>query len=380
MSDVDDYAKLIGPTPSHDSNGLFQGQSDEDRNFSNAIRYITKVWIYENTVSDLADELVAFDFSICERAREQYEVAGGNAHMGFEGGTLYETWAAHQLFLRKRHSILLSEGASIPIDAAPRVILLSQQELLDVLETLLPVHSGTDVIDEVQIPSLMNIGNAGHVIQLRSRSAALDEIRYWDTWPGPSLLCDANNKMGIEAKLVRQKPIRWRITAEEYVRAVCALIVPISILSWTKYGENLCSYKTLKEGDLFKFFRLREKNLFSVSDLLQVQSCTTKAKGHDVILHFFISENDIVRLARIQVDSSFAGKYPFLFADLIKCLFMEFEPAPYKEVKIEDVMKKIMLAVKTGEPQIYTCTNLQASLHLVNDEGNSHIIAEILPA
>jgi len=381
MTDVERYSRLIGATPPVNPDGWFAGTPEEQKSASRLARYITKVWIYENPLPDGADDLQRFDSASCRGAMEAYEASGGTANQGVEGGSLFETWAGHQLFEKKRHSVLLSDAAStLPIDGVTRVSLLSPAELVAVLEDLLPVWNKTSSASESEAAALMNLGQGGHVIRLRSRSPALDEIYYFDSWPGPSLLCDTNNKAGLRAQLAQQSPLRWSITRAEFEQAACALVVPTRALTWTRYGEALCPYAKLKETDVFTFFHLREAELFRANEVLRVRRCVTRAEGHDAEVEFFLDDSDVVRLARVSTDPRFAVVHAMLLADLIVHVFAALESQPDAGFDLAAMQALLARAVNTKNPSSHVGATLTVTVGLIQTEKGAQIVAEILPA
>ena len=57
MTDVECYGRIIGETPKPGPDGWFPGKSEVERATSHFVRYVTKVWIYENSIPDLAVDL-----------------------------------------------------------------------------------------------------------------------------------------------------------------------------------------------------------------------------------------------------------------------------------------------------------------------------------
>jgi hypothetical protein len=380
VSDVERYAQLIGATPGIGPDGWFLGASDEQRAVSRLTRFITKVWVYEHPVPDTADELQRLDPGAWHAALTAYEAAGGTAHRGTEGATLFETWAAHQLSEKRRYSVLLSESAAtLPIDDIPRVALLTPSELAGLLGDVLPIRDPAAPDRESEAPALMSLGRAGHVIRLRSRSATLDAIYYFDPWPGPSLLCDANNEIGVRAQLVQREPLRWSLTRAEFERAACALVIPTRSLTWTRYGEPLRSYAELKQTDLFGRFRLREAEPFRATEILRVQPCTTRAGGHDVLVEIFLDDDGVVRLARVSSDPALARPGGPL-ADLIGYLVRALEASPGRGADRAALRQRIGEVIQSGRPGMHVGATVVATLGLLTTKDGPRMFAEILPA
>jgi len=381
MSDVERYAQLIGATPPVGPDGWFVGASDEQRATSRLARYVTKVWAYAHSIPDAADDLQRLDRESWSTALVAYEAAGGTAHQGTEGGTLFETWAAHQLLEQRRYSVLLSEAASaLPIDGISRVALLAPSQLAATLGDVLPIRDPASPDRESEAPALMSLGRAGHVIRLRSRSASLDEIYYADSWPGPSLLCDANNEAGVRAQLVQRDPIRWSITRAEFERAACALVIPTRSLTWTRHGEPLRPYPELKQTDMFERFRLREAESSWVSEVLRVQPCTTRAEGHAVRVEFFLDAEDAVRLARVSSHPTLARLPGGLLADLVGYVARALENRGGAGPDRATMRRQLLRAMQNGRPAVHVGATVVTTLGLLRTEHDQEVCAEILPA
>jgi hypothetical protein len=378
VSDVERYAAIVGATPPVGPDGWFVGATEQQRAASRLTRYVTKVWAYRHPVPDDAHALRGMDTHAWARLVAEYEAMGGTAHLGTEGGTLFEVWVAHEVFERRRYSVLLSEAAGpLPIDGIPRVALLAPSRLADVLADLLPAGDAASHGAEREAVALMNLGSLGHVIRLRARSPSLDEIYFVDSWPGPSLLCDANNTVGLRAQLVQRVPVRWSLARAEFERTACALVVPTAALTWTRYGERLRPYVELKRTDLFERFRLREAAPFPVSEVLRVQPCTTRAEGHPVRVEFFLDEDAVVRLARVAGPPALATPPHVTLAPLIGQVARALEARAGAGPDQATVRAKILEAIKSGRPAIHAGDTLTTTIGVVSAE---EVCAEILPA
>ncbi len=354
MSDVERYAQLIGATPGLGPDGWFLGASDEQRAVSRLTRFITKVWAYEHPAPDTADELQRLDPGTWHAALTAYEAAGGTAHRGTEGATLFETWAAHQLSEKRRYSVLLSESAAtLPIDDIPRVALLTPSELAALLGDVLPIRDPAAPDRESEAPALMSLGR------------------------GPSLLCDANNEVGVRAQLAQREPLRWSLTRAEFERAACALVIPTRSLTWTRYGEPLRSYAELKQTDLFGRFRLREAESFRATEILRVQSCTTRAAGHDVLVEIFLDDDEVVRLARVSSDPALARSGGPL-ADLIGYVARALEASPGRGTDRAALRQRIGEVMRSGRPGMHVGATVVATLGLLTTKDGPRMFAEIL--
>lgn len=381
MNDAERYKEIVGATPEVGSDGWFVGAPQEMRAHSRLARYITKEWIYKNAVPDKADELLAFDPEALRETMEAYERAGGLATGGIEGGTVFETWAANQIFLKKRHSVLLSDAASnLPIDDVTRVYLLSPSQLVDVLEDLLPVSEKGKSDSESELYALMNTGQVGHVIRLRSRSNNLDEIYYWDTWPGPSLLCEGNNSAGARAQLVQTEPVRWGLTRGEFEKVACALVVPTQSLAWSDYGESLCSYAKLKETDVFGYFRLREAASFPANNVLTVQPCLTRVEGSEVAVDFFLDSNHFVRSARVGIALKDLARNSVHIADLLMHMFRQLDAEASSHPNRPELRALIIQAASTNRPTARVGATVSATMGVLSEETGPRFVAELLPA
>lgn len=380
MTDVARYCQIVGCTPAVLADGSFVTLTPEQAENSRFARFVTKVWIYQNPVPDAANELLEFDVAGLRQPLHRYEADGGVLHRdGRVGGSLYETWAAHQLFEKRRYSVLLKESsaASQPIDGIPRVGLASSVELADHLIDRLP-RAGEG--NEADISALMDLGGFGHVIRLRSRASDGASLQYWDTWPGPSLLCDGNNHAGIRAQLASQAPIRWSLTRSEFEFAVQAVLLRTANLNGTRYGEPLIAHTALMKSEIFDRFRLRPVQRAQVDSAIESETFQTRLFNAVVQLDFAINADQYVQMAVIRTDPTLAIRTTPMIAQFAAAVTRALAGDDQAIPNSAALAPVINSAIHTSDEAKYVGSSICVDVRMVTENGESVARIEIAPA
>jgi len=220
------------------------------------------------------------------------------------GATLEQAWRTCMLVGGQTPVCLLStERESVPTTAIDTVIKLSPHELVLALGGIL--RPG----DLAHSQIFTHDGVTGHSVLVNRFDAMTSRFVYHDPWPGSSLLCKQNNRLGIDAKPDGARD--WSISSDELEKVILAAFVNRYL--WAEHnGEKYFrTHDELRKSEFWSFFHLTETESRPMGAHDSVHFLHTGGFQSEVKLNFQLNRNERLRVGRLSLKRSWVAGPPF---------------------------------------------------------------------
>ena len=210
-----------------------------DAMFQGFGHFLGTIWVHKNEVPTNTQSLATFD-PVSLIPEYKAFIANGGHVPTHRGLTVEETWLTEQLFFREPLIVLLNhEQPPQPTQRVTRKTLLAPGDLIAFIQrAFLDLEDWQD-IDQGQkrtfsYTMLVFDGKSGHTVVLLSIDQNTGAFRYFDPWPGRSLLCRENNSAGVAAAPCPSGKRLWLITPNDLKKVIYAVMMP------QVHWERLC--------------------------------------------------------------------------------------------------------------------------------------------
>ena len=192
------------------------------------LHFIHTVWVNNHTAPTDVAALASFDVNSLMPEYLAFIRAGGKVPE--RGQSLEEFWLGFQLSARCPVVCLLNDVQ--PKQEVARITRLRRLSAPGIWAELQRVYarrqarraSTSKTLVFHHLPALVYDGNEiAHIIGIRTMRG--EELHYWDSWPGRSLLCAEHNIAGVAARDSDLIQEGWWITRLEFYRVVFAVMV-----------------------------------------------------------------------------------------------------------------------------------------------------------
>ncbi len=218
------------------------------------------------------------------------------------GATVVQAWRTTLAVSGMKLVCLLSSGKP-DVDTAeiPVTSVFAPGDLAKLLAHLLT--SGEQTASAAT--AFVNDGKSGHSITLLGATADASSFRYYDPWPGESLLAKAQNAAGVDAQ--PEPDGAWRITGEELQRVLVGVFIDPTAWADLNGVEYRIPYEELQESDFWKFFHLSETAREEAADARTLVKLQPGGFADKLDLELELGDGGRVRRALLALDRSWVA-------------------------------------------------------------------------